>query len=111
MEFKASHRHAKISPTKAKPVADLIRGQHVNDALEILRTTPNRGAKLIDKVLRSAMANADQEPATDMDNLRVKKAWVDQGPTRAGWRPRARGRVERRKKRSSHINIVLDDGQ
>jgi len=111
MEFRASHRHAKISPTKAQPVADLIRGQHVNDALEALRATPNRGAQLIDKVLRSAMANADQDPQTDMENLRVKGIWVDQGPTRAGWRPRARGRVERRKRRSSHITVVVDDGQ
>lgn len=90
---------------------DLIRGLHVNDALEVLRATPRRASTLIDKVLQSAMANADQDPATDMENLRVKNAWVDQGPTRKGWRPRARGRVEQRKKRTSHINIVLDDGQ
>ena len=111
MEFRASHRYAQISSSKVKLVLDLIRGRHVNDALQILRTTPKRAASMVDKVLRSAMANADESLEADMENLRVQKTWVGGGPTRSTWRPRARGRVFPERHRTSHISIILDDGQ
>jgi large subunit ribosomal protein L22 len=83
----------------------------VNDALQILRATPQRASYFIDKVLRSAIANADQSLVAEMDSLRVKSAVVNEGPTRKKWRPKARGRVGRIQNRTSHIEIVLDDGQ
>ena len=115
MEFRASHRGADISPRKARLVVALVRGKHVNDALQILRSTPNRAAKLVDKVLRSAIANADESLEAQMDSLRVKETWVDKGGARPWmrrkWRPRARGRAAPIRIQHSHINIVLDDGQ
>ena len=111
MEFVASHKYAPISARKARLVIDLIRGKHVNDALQILRATPKRAGYFTDKVLRSAIANADQSLTAEMDALRVKSATVDEGPTRSKWHPRARGRVAKILNRSCHITIVLDDGQ
>ncbi len=111
MEFVARHRRAPLSPRKARQVVDLVRGKHVNDALQVLRATPKRASYFVDKVLRSAMANADQSLEADMEALRVKRAWVDGGPRRRKWRPRARGRVDSITSQSCHINIILDDGQ
>lgn len=111
MEFSASHRYAPISARKARLVIDLIRGKHVNDALQILRATPKRASYMIDKVLRSAMANADQSLEAEMERLRVVRSWVDEGPTRTKWRALARGRPAPIQGRTCHISIVLDDGQ
>ncbi len=115
MEFVARHRYAPIPAQKARLVVDLIRGRHVNEALQILRATPRRAAYLTDKVLRSAMANADQSLEADMESLRVSRAWVDEGPDkgplRRKWQPRARGRATMIRSRSCHINVVVDDGQ
>jgi len=111
MEFRASHRFARISPRKVHGVVSLIRGKHVNDALRILRACNKRAAALVDKVLRSAMANADESLEADMENLRVKDARADTGPMRRKWRPRARGRAAPERNRTSHISVVLDDGR
>ncbi len=111
MEFTAKHRFARISPTKTRLVVDLIRGRHVNEALHILRATPKRASYVVDKVLRSAIANADQSLEADMDNLRVRTITVDRGPIRRKWRFRARGRASPVRSRASHIVIVLDDSQ
>ena len=111
MQFTATYKHADISPRKVKGVVDLIRGKHVNDALQILRATNKRASTLIDKVLRSAIANADQSLEADMDALWVREAHVNESATQDRWRPRARGRVGPIKKRSSHIQIVLDDAK
>ena len=111
MEFNAKHRRAEISASKARLVVDLIRGKHVNDALQILRNTNKRASYVVDKVLRSAIANADQSLEADMEKLWVKEAWVDEGPTRRKWWPKARGRAAPIRARSSHICIVLDDGR
>ena len=111
MEFRASHRYAPISARKARLVVDLVRGKHVNDALRILRATPKRAAQMVDKVLRSAMANADESLEADMESLYVAEATVDEGPTRKKYRAAARGRTQTIRSRTSHINIVLDDGQ
>ena len=111
MEFSASHRHAPTSARKARLVVDLIKGRHVNDALLILRATPKRAAYFVDKVLRSAMANADQSLEAEMDQLRVARTWVNEGPMRRKWRAAARGRAVTVRKRTCHIHVVLDDGQ
>jgi len=111
MEFRASHRGARISAQKVKGVVEMIRGKHVNDALQILRASDQRAAAVVDKVLCSAMANADESLEADMENLRVKDARADTGPTSRRWRPRARGRAAPELRRTSHISIVLDDGR
>ena len=111
MQFVARHRNAPISDRKARLVVDLIRGKHVNDALQLLRVTPKRAAYYVDRVLRSAMANADQSLEADMSELRVANAFADEGPTRRKWRAAARGRAMIVRGRTCHINIVLDDGQ
>jgi len=111
MQFVARHRNAPISDRKTRLVVDLIRGKHVNDALNVLRATPKRASYFVDRVLRSAMANADQSLEADMENLRVARAWVDGGSLRRKWHPRARGGVATVRNRSCHIHIVLDDGQ
>jgi large subunit ribosomal protein L22 len=107
MEFQAVHRFAAISPTKVRPTIELIRGRSVDEALEILAFTPTRAAKFVDKVLRSAVANAALD--ADPDDLYVSTAQVDTGPTRRGLLPRARGRADRIRHRTSHIRVVLSD--
>jgi large subunit ribosomal protein L22 len=111
MLFNASHRYAPISARKARSVMDLIRGKHVNDALQILRATPKRASYFIDKVLRSAIANADQSLEADMEALVVTEARIDEGPTRRKWQARGRGRAATVRSHTCHISIVLDDGQ
>ncbi len=111
MQFIARYRYAGISPRKVKGVVELIRGKHVNDALQVLRNTHKRASYMVDKTLRSAMANADQSLEADMENLWVREAHVDAGPIHRKWRLRARGRASPVRRRLSHIYIVLDDGQ
>lgn len=109
MEFKSTYRYAKISPRKVRYVIDLIRGKSVNDALEILRFTKKRASYMIDKVLRAAMASANESMEGDVDGLCVSEARADGGPVRKWYRPRARGMSARILKRSSHITIILSD--
>ena len=115
MQFRAHYRYADISPRKVKGVVALIRGRHVNDALQVLRATHRRASAVVDKALRSAMANADQSLEADMENLVVRQAHVDEGPhggaAHKRWRPASRGRMAPYRHRTSHISIVLDDGQ
>ncbi len=107
MEARAVARHVRISPRKARQVIDLIRGKDVNEALGILRFTPKKAAGLIEKVVRSAAANAENNYSMDISDLYVAEAMVDEGPTMKRWMPRARGRADRILKRSSHITVVL----
>ena len=110
MKFKASHRFAPISARKARLVIDLIRGRSANAALELLQFTNNRSAVMIDKVLKSAIANAGVE--ADPDDLRIETARVDEGPSwPMRWKAGPRGRAMPRHKRTSHIIIELNDGQ
>lgn len=115
MQFRATHKYADISPRKVKGVVKLIQGRHVNDALQILRATNKRASYFVDKVLRSAMANADQSMDADMEGLYVQEARVDEGPhggpAHIRWRFTARGRTAPIRHRTSHIAIVVDDGQ
>lgn len=109
MRFKATHRYARISPKKVRPVIDLIRDKSVAQALQILRGVPRRSSHYIDKVLRSAIANADESLQADMENLFVLEAYADGGPTRRKWLPRARGMATPIIKRTSHITVVVAD--
>jgi large subunit ribosomal protein L22 len=107
MPYNASHRFARISARKVRPLADLIRGKHADEALDILKYQPQRGARLIEKVLKSALGNAEDLRA-DMDSLIVTDARIDGGPMFKRIRPRARGMAFQIKKRMSHIRISLD---
>jgi large subunit ribosomal protein L22 len=108
--FPAAHRYARISPHKARPVIDLVRGKNVNEALKILEFQPRRAAPMIRAVIRSAMANASQDLEVEMNDLVVADARVDGGPTRRGIMSRAMGRAFQIRKRTSHISIVLEEG-
>lgn len=109
MEAKAVVRDIRISPQKARLVADLIRGKDVETAINTLRFMPKKGARLIRKLVESALANAGQNEAIDVDTLYVKTIFVDGGPMLKRIRPRAQGRATRILKRSSHITVVLDE--
>ena len=109
MGFIAKHNYAPISPRKARLVVDLVRGLLVDDALALLRRQPQRGARLLEKVLRSALANAEDRGAPDVAGLRVGRAWVDESFRIRRAVPRARGRSALIRKRRSHIGIELDN--
>lgn len=109
MEAIAKHNFARISPQKARLVADLIRGKSVDQALEILTFSNKKAAVLVKKVLESAIANAEHNEGTDIDDLNVAKIFVDEGPVMKRIMPRAKGRADRILKRSSHITVVVAD--
>ena len=109
MEVKAITRYVRIAPRKARLVTELIKGKPVEEALTILRFVPKKAARLVDKTLRSAVANAEQNPNIDVDTLYTKRIFVDGGPTMKRWRARAMGRATRIIKRTSHITVVLDE--
>ena len=106
-EAKALLRYAKLSPQKARLVVDLIRGKKAGEALTILKFTLKRPARIVSKVLRSAVANAEQKDLGDVDALRVSRAFVDGGPVQKRFQARAMGRGAPIKKRTSHITIVV----
>jgi large subunit ribosomal protein L22 len=109
MEVRATTRHARLTAQKARLVVGLIRGKGVEDALGILQFTPKRGAKIVAKTLKSAIANAEHTSRVDVDALFVKRAFVDEGPTGKRSLPRAHGRATPIFKRTSHITIVVDE--
>lgn len=109
MESKAEAKYIRISPRKVRIVAANVRGQKVEKAVNELTFTPKKAAGHLLKVLKSALANAEQNPNVDVDTLYVKKIWVDEGPTAKRWRARAQGRAYRINKRTSHITVVLDE--
>lgn len=104
---KAVLRHCRMSATKARQVLDLIRGEDVDRAAEVLRTTPREAAGVIGKVLASAVANAAHNDVMDPDELYVSACFADEGTTLKRWRPRARGRATRIRKRTCHITVVV----
>ncbi|MDP3182368.1 MAG: 50S ribosomal protein L22 [Desulfobaccales bacterium] len=110
MEIKASAKYLRISPLKLRLVTSTISGKKVEEALAVLRFLPQRGARLVRKVVEAAVANAEQRPQVDVDTLFVKKVWVDGGPSLKRFQARAMGRVNRILKRSSHLTVVLDEG-
>lgn len=107
MEAVAKLRHARVSPQKARLVADLIRGKGIEDALDLLTYSNKKSAQIIKKVLESAVANAENNFGYDIDELKVGTVFVDTGPTMKRIRARARGRADRIVKRTSHITIKL----
>ncbi len=109
MEAKAVGRDVRISPQKARQVTDVIRGNNVGTAVNTLRFMPKKGARILRKLVESAVANASQNVSIDVDTLYVKKVFVDDGPTLKRIRPRAMGRATRILKRSSHITVILDE--
>jgi large subunit ribosomal protein L22 len=109
MEAKAILKYARITPRKARRVVDLIRYQSAGDALVFLRHMPYRGAKFVEKVLKSAMANAEQKKAVNPEEMKIVMAVVDQGPVMKRVEPRAMGRANIIRKRTSHITLVLSE--
>jgi len=109
MEASAKLSFARLSPRKTRLVVDMVRGKVIQDALNILRFSPQPSAKLISKLLSSAVANAEQKGVTDIDRLIVKSISVDGGPVLKRFVPRAQGRASKIRKPTSHIMVVLAD--
>ncbi len=109
MQTTAKLRMARVSPQKARLVADQVRGLPVERALQTLQFSPKKAAHLMKKVLESAIANAEHNDGADVDELKVKAVFVDQAPVMKRIKPRAKGRADRILKRSSHITVVVAD--
>ncbi|GIP50853.1 50S ribosomal protein L22 [compost metagenome] len=109
MEAKAHARSIRIAPRKAQLVIDLIRGKQVGDAIAILRHTPKAASPIVEKLLNSAIANAEHNYSMDVNKLVITQAYVNQGPTMKRFRPRAMGRASRINKRTSHITLVVSE--
>jgi large subunit ribosomal protein L22 len=109
MQAKAIARQVRVAPRKARLVVDLIRGKHVGEAFAILRNTPKTASPIVEKVLKSAVANAEHNYELEADNLVVEKVFVDEGATMKRFRPRAMGRASRINKRTSHITIIVSE--
>ena len=111
METAAKLKFARISPQKCRLVADQIRGLQVDKALDVLKFSPKKGAHIVGKILESAIANAEHNDGADIDELSVTQIFVDEGPTMKRIRPRAKGRANRILKRTSHITLMVGDGE
>ncbi len=107
MEARAIARYIRVSPLKARQVADLVRGKDTGEAMAILRYTNKKSAPLIRKVLQSAIANAEHNFDMDSDDLVISQIFIDEGPIAKRMRPRAYGRADVRRHRTSHITVVL----
>ena len=108
MPYTATHKYARISPRKVRALADLVRGKFADEALDILRFQPHRGARMLEKVIKSALGNAEQQQAASIDDLVVVDARVDGGPMIKRIRPMSRGQAFGIKRRMSHIKVALD---
>jgi large subunit ribosomal protein L22 len=109
MEYRASHRFADMSARKVRPFATLIRGRPADEALELLRFLPNKSARLLEQVLKSALGNAEDRGARNIDDLVVLESRVDDGPIMKRIMPRARGTAYPIKRRYSHVRVTLSD--
>lgn len=105
---RATHRHARISATKVRPFADLVRGKTAGEGVEALRYLPNRGARFLEKVLKSAIANAEDRGVRNPDRLKILECRVDGGPMFKRVQPRARGMAFLIRRRTSHIHVGVD---
>lgn len=108
-EARAVARNLRVSPRKAKLVVDLVRGKSLGEALSILALTPNKAARMTDKVVRSAMANAENNHDMDPEKLYVDQIFADQGPTMKRYKAGPQGRAFPIRKRTSHITVVLKE--
>ncbi|WP_088044556.1 50S ribosomal protein L22 [Bacillus sp. EAC] len=109
MQAKAVLRTVRIAPRKVRLVVDLIRGKQVGEAIAILRHTPKTASPVVEKLLKSAIANAEHNYDMDVNNLFIEKVFVDEGATLKRFRPRAQGRASAINKRTSHITIVVSE--
>ena len=109
MEVKAVAKYVRIAPRKVRVVMDLIRGKNVAEAFAILKFTPKAGADVIEKVLKSAVANAENNFDMNVDKLFVSSAFVDEGPTLKRIHPRSRGQAFKILKRTSHVTVVVEE--
>jgi large subunit ribosomal protein L22 len=109
MEYQAKHRYADMSSRKMRPFASLIRGRTADEALELLRFLPNKSARLIEQVLKSALGNAEDRGARNIEDLIVVESCIDGGPIMKRIMPRARGTAYQIKRRCAHIRITLSD--
>ena len=111
MQVSAKLKYARISPQKCRLVADAVRGQSVEHALQTLTLMQKKGARIVKKVLESAVANAEHNHGADIDELKVSRIFVDEAPTFRRYMARAKGRSTRIIKRNSHITVQVADGQ
>jgi large subunit ribosomal protein L22 len=109
MQATAHARYVRLAPRKVQLVLDLIRGKQVGDAIAILRHTPKSSSPVVEKLLNSAIANAENNFSLDPNKLVISQAFANQGPTIKRFRPRAMGRASRINKRTSHITIVVSE--
>ena len=109
MEARSIAKYVKMSSSKVKPVTDLVRGKNLSEALTILKFTPGKGAELVEKVVQSAAANAENNHEMDVSKLYVAEIYANQGPTLKRFRAGAQGRAGRILKRSSHIGVTLKE--
>ena len=107
MQVAAKLRYARVSPQKARLIADMIRGKQVGEALRTLTFTPKKSARIVKKILESAIANAEHNHGADIDELKVAAIFVDQAPSFKRFRARAKGRGDRIIKRNSHITVEV----
>ncbi len=108
VDSSATMKYVRTSPQKMRRAVDLIRGQHVEEARRILRFSGLGPSRDLEKLLNSAIANAEQQPGVIGDNLVIARAWVDEGPTLKRFRPRAYGRATQVRKRTSHVTLVVE---
>ncbi|MEM8529709.1 MAG: 50S ribosomal protein L22 [Chloroflexota bacterium] len=111
MEAKAVTKYVRMSPTKVRPVLDLVRGKPVDRALSILEYMPHKAAREIARTIKSAAANAENNFDMVPDDLKIKAIYADAGPILKRFMPRARGRADRINKRTTHITVIVDDGE
>jgi large subunit ribosomal protein L22 len=110
MPFESKHRFARITPRKARLVLDLVRGRDVDDALSMLRFSKKRAAVMVEKVIRSAVANANEQSAAPVRNtLYISQAWADPGPIIKRFQPKDRGKAYPIQKRTSHLCVTIDE--
>ena len=107
MEAKAIAKYVRMSPSKLKPITDMVRGKDLNEALNILKFTPGKGSEIVEKVVQSAAANAENNFDLDPEKLYVAEIFANQGPTMKRWRAGAQGRAGMILKRSSHVGVTL----
>ncbi|HEY2760357.1 MAG TPA: 50S ribosomal protein L22 [Pirellulales bacterium] len=108
MSYKATHKFARISARKVRPLASLVRGKYADEALDILRYMPQRGARLLEKVIKSALGNAEDLRATNVGDLQIKDCRIDGGPMIKRIQPQARGMAFVIRRRMAHISVELE---
>ena len=109
MEARAVAKYIRVSPRKVRLIMDELRGKKVEEALNALTFAPQKSARLVKKLINSAVANAEENSQIDVDTLYIKRLYADEGPTLKRFRPRAMGRASRIRKRTSHLTVILDE--